>query len=596
MGSLAAILNSSGRPDEATVRRMLAAAPHRGSPDEVVVQGRCALGIANRQDLPNAAIATEDGVAAAFVGTLDNMGELANRLGGPRTLDPITPATVLASAFRRWGEDTLTELRGMFAAVVTDGRSMWAFRDHMALGQLCWRQEPQALYVASEAKQVVAGSSVSAEPDMEVVERIFWLEIDENLPSALRGVHRLPKASILVSDGDRPMPRRYWDPSSLLETARLTPEEISSRFDELLTQAVGRMLSGQDVVSLSGGIDSPGVAGYAAPVHLERFGRSLPALSKIFPDYPTVDEREYIEAAAEYIQMPLHMFKPEARPLDDVVRWARLCDGPIPVLPPAQAEEYYREAKALGFRNILTGEFAETVYDRREHVVPHLLMRGRLPTVWKHLRDQRVRGYSLVALGRQLASAFVPAPLLSAYARHRRVRVDDTWFVDWLDHGRIRATLVDDSPATRRRWRRYQLVTFYGSPIALEADETCQVASGVRVRRPYGDVDVIEFMLSLPAHLKFPDHRSKSLARSLLRGRVPDLILDRTDKTAFNDFFMSRIDWETMRRLLVNPKHRIGGVNYDILADRLDRQDLTIPDYKWALDLAKCHAFLSLWE
>ena len=41
--------------------------------------------------------------------------------------------------------------------------------------------------------------------------------------------------------------------------------------------------------------------------------------------------------------------------------------------------------------------------------------------------------------------------------------------------------------------------------------------------------------LSLPAEAKHPDSNYKGLVRRLLRGRVPDEILDRTQKTVFND-------------------------------------------------------------
>ncbi len=60
------------------------------------------------------------------------------------------------------------------------------------------------------------------------------------------------------------MRARYWHPERMLETARLTPDEIQERFDELMIQAATRMVAGDDVVLLSGGVDSPAVAAYAA--------------------------------------------------------------------------------------------------------------------------------------------------------------------------------------------------------------------------------------------------------------------------------------------------------------------------------------------
>jgi hypothetical protein len=83
--------------------------------------------------------------------------------------------------------------------------------------------------------------------------------------------------------------------------------------------------------------------------------------------------------------------------------------------------------------------------------------------------------------------------------------------------------------------------------------------------------------------------------RRLLRGRVPDAILDRTDKTHFNEYVMTGIDYPVLRKWLVNPEYRVRGVDYQQLSDRLEAEDLRLYDYIWARDLAAVHAFLSLW-
>jgi hypothetical protein len=39
----------------------------------------------------------------------------------------------------------------------------------------------------------------------------------------------------------------------------------------------------------------------------------------------------------------------------------------------------------------------------------------------------------------------------------------------------------------------------------------------------------------------------------------------------------------------------VRGVDYALLAQRLDARDLSLPEYIWAKDLAGVHAFLGLW-
>ena len=129
----------------------------------------------------------------------------------------------------------------------------------------------------------------------------------------------------------------------------------------------------------------------------------------------------------------------------------------------------------------------------------------------------------------------------------------------------------------------------------MEADATCAAIAGVTIRRPLADVDLWEFFLSLPAEVKFPVLQWKALARRALRGVIPDEILDRTKKTYFDPHVMQQIDYPALTRLLVAPRHRIGGVDYDELARRITRQDLSFFDWISVRELARVHAFLSAW-
>ncbi len=147
----------------------------------------------------------------------------------------------------------------------------------------------------------------------------------------------------------------------------------------------------------------------------------------------------------------------------------------------------------------------------------------------------------------------------------------------------------------RERWRTLQLSGFIGPGISAEAEAICQAVCGVQARRPWTDIDLFEFFLSLPAEIKFPDTGGKDLVRSLLRGRVPDEILDRQDRTYFNEAMLAEIDYQTLRRLLVAPEHRFQGVDYALLAERLRNEDLEALDFNWARHLATAHAFLAQW-
>ena len=591
MGAIAAYVSGAAEPALREVEAMSAAVPHRGAHVQTLVHGRCALGCTTNGAVRDASLASARDCAAAFVGKLDNAAELERDLVGRGLVTAASShAALVAAAFVAYGQDFPNRLRGVFAGVVTDGTRAYAFRDQLGYGTLFYRADGRDFYAATEAKQVVAGAGIKREPDLDVVERIFFNSYDDDTPCALRGVRRLPKSHSVEAGPGGVRLRRYWDPEPLLETARMSDEEVAERFAALMDQAVSRCLTGADVISLSGGIDSPAVAAFAAPRHLELSGQPLTALSAVYPKYPSVDERPYIELLATHFKIPLHTFEQQANELDDIAQWVALADGPFPAASLAHYAEDYRLARKLGFRTMLTGEHAEFVFAMNWYLIDHYLTHGRVGDLRRHLEARRAKGAPLPWLAFDLARAAAPGALLRARERRSREALPT-----WIDGAKASEGAAEGIASPRQRWRRLQLAGFDGPGLSAEAESVCQAVCGVQVRRPWTDVDLFEFFLSLPAGQKFPDTPSKGLVKRFLRGRVPDAVLDRTDITVFDEALLAQIDYPTLRRFLVDPAHRIAGIDYDVLADAIRREALDQPSYRYAKHLAGVHAFLAQW-
>ena len=589
MGAIAAHLAGFADPPTHSVEAMSAAVPHRGERIETLIHRRCCLACTNGIGYEDAQLAVACGIAAAFAGALDNAAEVERDLVDRGLIAPGNgPAKLIAAGFRAYGEALPTRLRGVFAGIVSDGERAYAFRDHLGYGLLFYRYDGDGFYAATEAKQVVAGAGIRREPDVDVVEGIFFNSFDDETPCALRGVQRLPKAHGITAGPTGVRLRRYWNPEALLESARISNGELEERFAELMDQAVSRCLTGQDAISLSGGIDSPAVAAFAAPRHVELSGRRLQALSAVYPRYPSVDERPYIELLATHFEIPLHTFEQQANVLDDLAYWVALADGPYPAASLAHYAEDYGLARDLGFRTILTGEHAEFVFALNWYLIDHYLSHARLGDLTRHLNARHARGAPWRWLAFDVARGMAPGRLLAA--RERRTRLG---LPTWIDGAKASEGTAQDIASVRQRWRRLQLAAFRGPGLSGEAEAICQAACGVRVRRPWTDVDLFELFLSLPAAQKFPDTQSKSLVKRQLRGRVPDAVLDRQDKTVFDEALLAQIDYSTLRRFLVDPPHQLKGIDYGALAERLRRQDCDRSDYLYAAKLAGVHAFLA---
>jgi hypothetical protein len=256
-----------------------------------------------------------------------------------------------------------------------------------------------------------------------------------------------------------------------------------------------------------------------------------------------------------------------------------------------QYQENYLEARRLGCRTVLTGELAEFVVDLRSWVLQHLVRKGRFSAVHRVHSAQRAKGASRAAMTRIILSAFAPA-FVTRYRFARRQSI----IPDWVDLERAIRGPRRSILSAGRRWSRIQVDVFNRPGISAEAEDICQELCGIRARRPWVDVDLWEFFLSLPAEAKFPDLAAKTLVRRLLRGRVPQEILDRRDKTVFDEDIVTRVDYPVLQRWLIDPPYRFPGVDYEALRKLIESHQLRVVDFMWAKDLASSHAFLSLFE
>ena len=514
----------------------------------------------------------EGPLAAAVTGMIDDVGPGVEQAGAA--------LKAVASGLGPAG------MRGVFSAVVTDGERLWCWRDHLGFSPLFVATQPR-MAVASTAGQALAAAGADRSPDVEMITKVFRGIRIADEDSYFRGVARIPKATLFtVRDGGTES-KRYWAPDQLLESRRVNGD-LRDEFVDLMSTAVKRALGAHPVVALSGGIDAPTVASLAAPIFRESTGYALPALSSIYPRWPSVDESRYIAIVADEKELELHTFEPLAGPLNDIHRLVAVAEAPAPTVSLAESDEFYRHAYDRGFRTILTGEMAEFVMAMGGNTLRHLLRKGRLVKAGKYLRAESARGLSTRHLLRQLASSAVNEAWLR-HRRHRRGQLPQQQ-VSWLRWPRDREAIETPNDP----WISQQLSAFIGPGLSVEADEAIQMGAGVRVRRPWLDVDLWEFFLSLPAEIKYPNGGYKALVRSWLRDIVPDPILDRRDRTYFEESFFGRLDYDAMTRLIFNGAFEMPGVDYAELRERLSTSSMTLIEAMWAKDLAVIHAFMEI--
>src|SRR6267378_493870 len=165
---------------ESRVRAMTAAMRHRG-PDEEGFLARDARAPGLALGMRRLSIIDLAGghqpvwneskdVAVIFNGELYNYRDLRERLSlcGHRFATQ-SDTEILVHAWEEWGEDSLTELRGMFAFALLDLRERYATapilflaRDPLGIKPLYYTQTPEGFAFASEVRALLASGTSNA--------------------------------------------------------------------------------------------------------------------------------------------------------------------------------------------------------------------------------------------------------------------------------------------------------------------------------------------------------------------------------------------------------------------------------------------------
>lgn len=261
MGAILAIIGDREDPELARgLERMINRSPYRGRPERHIEPG---LALAVQTRGWDASLATIGNWTVAMHGVIGNWHELApiHHWDFP---DGATSAAKLAIAYEDLGDRLFGKLRGEFAILIFDRRErrIIAVRDLWGKRPLFFESTRDRTYIASEIRQVRAGSQTPNEIDGDVlIQEILWRP---TFPcrTTVKGVTRVTAGEIhRLQAGSQP-PRiggpRIWEPPAFHTPPshydfHTATEELKAHIDS----AVARWMVGVPfAVSMSGGVDS----------------------------------------------------------------------------------------------------------------------------------------------------------------------------------------------------------------------------------------------------------------------------------------------------------------------------------------------------
>jgi asparagine synthase (glutamine-hydrolysing) len=427
-------------------------------------------------------------------------------------------------------------LRGMFAIAIWDGprRRLVLVRDRLGKKPLYWRLHAGRLSYGSELKSILVDPDTPREVDPEALDHYLRYLYVPSPASILKGVNKLPPASMLVWEGGDPVIERYWEPSYGPKTKRPLEEDVAEGA-QLLRDAV-RLRLRSDVplgAFLSGGMDSSVVTALMA----EMMDRPVKTFSIGF-DNQAYDELPFARAVAQHLGTDHHE---ERLSFDPVALLPELADHYDEPFGDSSAVPTFRVAQvaARELKVVLTGDggdesfggymryLAQGSYERLD-ALPAPLVRAGL----------RAGAVALSPLGRTRAQGLRMARV------EARIGLDrDERYVNYMSafteadlaallgrpssSGDYLLGILRSGPReSMDRLMRADLLTYLPEDVLVKVDRAT-MANSLEARAPLLDHLVVEFAARLPESRKIEGQTTKAILRHLALQLLPAALVDR---------------------------------------------------------------------
>lgn len=488
------------------------------------------------------------GNTITYNGEIYNYLELRAELG-PENFRTDSDTEVILHAYRRWGVDCVSHLRGMFAFALWDATQQMLFcaRDRFGIKPFYYTVGDHTLYFASEIKALLPFIP-APETDKEAFKDYLAFQFCLGGKTLFEGIRELtPGCTLVVRNGHIDI-SRYWEVYYTVDFDH-TPKYFEDRLISLVEDSA-RIHLRSDVplgAYVSGGIDSSVVASLAS-----RMDPDLVGFTGKFSLGPQYDESPYAQLLARERGFPLvevditvddfiqnirkviyHLDSPVAGPgsfSQFIV--SRVASKQRKVLLGGQGGDeifggytryliaYFEQCiKAAIDGTMNSGNFVVTY----ESIIPNLVaLKGYKPMLQEFFREGLFD-----SMDRRYFRLINRAP-------HLRDEIRWEELGDYSPYETFR-TQFNGSNVGKESY--LDLMTHFDFktllPALLQVEDRVSMAHGLESRVPLLDHALVEFAATIPSDVKFKNGHAKHVFRQAFAPLLPDGIRNRTDKMGF---------------------------------------------------------------
>ena len=500
-----------------------------------------------------------------------------------------TDTEVILHGYEEWGIDCLHRFNGIWSFALWDEgkQRLFVARDRFGVKPLFYHHNAHFFACASELKALLVDPAVPREVDPVALHHYLSLMTIPAPFTIYKDIRKLRPGHYLIAEKGHVVERRWWT-LKLGEENRDSEERILEQLEDLLSDSVRlRLISDAPLGTfLSGGVDSSLISAIASR-HLGK--RGLRTFSVTFTGQAQYDESPYSRQVAQHIASEHTEIDIQADFLGILPDVVKHFDEPFAI---SSALAVYLMARETSHyvKVVLTGDGGDEVFagypwrhtllDRRldwicrlpfsglrtlNHKKPKPAIRWQPPT-W--LRRLYQLGILLTTPDSLLRTWEYQQALYTFNENEKFVLYTPEW-VEYLKQATdfsstdefLEGFWANSAPHRLAHRLYFDLHTTLTDEMLSKVDKST-MAWGIEARNPFLDYRLVEYALSLPAHLMAKGKNGKWLLKRIGERFLPNRILYRP-KQGFNVPFAAWLRGKLPQPLseaLVPERLRISGI------------------------------------
>ncbi|TKS58709.1 MAG: asparagine synthase (glutamine-hydrolyzing) [Nitrospira sp.] len=448
-------------------------------------------------------------------------------------------------AYRIWGTESVSRLRGMFAFAIWDPsqEKLLLVRDRIGKKPLFYYHDARRFAFASELKALLALPGIEKHVNLAALHDYLTFGYVPGEQTIVNAIRKVPPGHFLVWHDGKIFLERYWNLDDWFQGSSnlvMSDQEWSDETRDRLADCVqARLVSDVPVGAfLSGGIDSSAVVGFMA----RELGRGVKTFSIGFRE-SSFNELDYARVVAKHFDTDHHEFVVEPRAADLLADLVWYLDEPFAdasVLPTYLLARLAREHVKV----VLTGDGGDESFAGYESYLAEQYtdLYGRTPLALRCLIESvlaRAPESSKRTAVLRRAKRFVEKAALPLEYREWRLifshAAKQALYGDELNSAIGSVDSLERRARAFRAARDFDWVTalqlwdfhVYLSDDLMVKTDRATMANGLEARSPFLDHTLIEWCAGMPSSLKVRGWNTKYILKKSLQSMLPTEIIHR---------------------------------------------------------------------